>query len=865
VQAFEPVRLGPEGDPPRRRGGVYLLTGGLGGVGLELAGYLARAGEARLVLVGRSELPPREEWDARLARDLGDTATGRRIRKIRSLEALGAVVVVERADVSERAEMEAVVRRTEERFGRIHGVVHAAGMAPGGVIQLATRETAAAVMAAKVKGTAILCDLLRDRPPDFLVLCSSLASVIGLPGQADYAAANAFMDAMARRNAAPGRPFTVSINWDTWAEVGMSANAIREAGGPLRPSPLGSLHPREGAEAFGRVLSLGQPQVVTSVVDLAPRLIGSSTPEPFSAPKRRAAPTDEPTPAGEPSTEVERVLVDVFRSLLGIDRVSLDDNFFELGGDSLTALQAVGILKRRLGRDVRVVMFYEAPTVGLLARALAPPSDGPTALEGAEERADTRRELLQRRRHRPAGPVPLVPIQRWFFEQGLADAHHFNQAILLEVRAPLDSALLERALREVVRRHDALRLRYATLGGQVTAEGLAEPVLLLTRLDLSDRSEAELDAALQAGANELQGSLRPAEGRLVGAAYFHLGNGRTARLLLVVHHLAVDAMSWPVLLEDLATAYGQLLAGRPLQLSATTTPFAEWARALAGLSRSEAVGREAGFWLGLPWDRVRPLPVDRPGGSNTAASVRFVYSALDLEHTHALLRELPGRLRAKVDEILLAALAGTVRGLTGGALLVDLEAHGREAVEGTDVSRTVGWFTSLVPVLLDFDSARGLVPALRTARDQLRAIPARGFNYGLLRYLRGDEALAGRLAALPQSEMSFLYMGRFEPAATAGLFGAAPEPAGELRSPRGRRRHLLELVASVSGGQLRVLWMFSEALHDRSTVEAWAESYLAGLRALVRESREHDEERVGSGVRPTRDVGPEEAFDAASE
>jgi amino acid adenylation domain-containing protein/non-ribosomal peptide synthase protein (TIGR01720 family) len=882
VQTFEPVRLEQEGDPPSRlrRGGVYLVTGGLGGIGLELAEYLARSVQARLVLVGRSGLPPRPEWDAWLARDSEADATTRRLRKVRSLESLGAEVVIERADVCQRTEMEEVLRRAEERFGRVHGVVHAAGIVPGGVIQLKTRETAEAVMAAKVKGTLVLCELLRERQPDFLVLCSSLASVLGQPGQVDYAAANAFLDAVARRNTAGGGPFTVSINWDTWSEVGMSVDTtVRpELAEALRRSLQNGIHPKEGREAFGRILSQCLPEVLTSVVDLAPRLSRAMTAEPPSAPNLALAgespsagaslhprPAQE-TPYAEPSTEVECTLAEVWQNLLGIDRIGVHDNFFELGGDSLTALKAVGLLRGRLGRDIRIVTFYEAPTISLLAQALADQaSDKQVALEGVEQRADTRLELMQRRRARagaagsplgaqqvsrssttgdlaPVGPVPLTPIQHWFFEQRLADPHHFNQSALLEVRRPLDPALLELAIGEVIRRHDALRLRYTPRNGQVVAELCEGPASPLTRVDQSDLSEAEQGLALQASASEFHRSLSPVEGRLVRAVCFDRGEGRSARLLLVVHHLAVDAISWPILLEDLETACRQLSAGQALRLPPRSSSFADWARALARFSRSESVGREAEYWLALPWHRVRPLPVDRTGGSNTVASVRIVSSTLDSEHTHALLRELPGRFKAKVDEILLAALAAAMQRWTGGgALLVDLEAHGREAVvEGVDVSRTVGWFTSLVPVLLEVEPGTGLVQTLRSAKEQFRAIPGRGLGYGLLRYLRGDEGLARTLGALPQSEVSFLYLGRFDPAAAVGLFGAAPEPAGEVRSPRALRRHLLEVVASVTGGHLRVVWMYSEDLHHRSTVEALAESYLAMLRALVLASREHE-------------------------
>ncbi|MBP0011794.1 MAG: SDR family NAD(P)-dependent oxidoreductase [Roseofilum sp. SBFL] len=238
VQTFTPVTLEPTAKSPRiKEGGAYLITGGLGGIGLSLARYLATTAKAKLLLVGRSALPPREEWDAWQ----GEETIGEKIRAVRELESLGAQVTVAGADVCDRSAMEKAIGEFRDRCGALHGIIHAAGVPGGGVIQRKTRETAREVLAPKVGGTLVLDEIVKDVPLDFFVLCSSLVSIKGGFGQVDYTAANAFLDAFARYKTAADGTFTVAINWDAWQDVGMAARASQQNGNVSEKPAVSSL------------------------------------------------------------------------------------------------------------------------------------------------------------------------------------------------------------------------------------------------------------------------------------------------------------------------------------------------------------------------------------------------------------------------------------------------------------------------------------------------------------------------------------------------------------------------------------------------------------------------------------------------
>ncbi|HLM46885.1 MAG TPA: condensation domain-containing protein, partial [Myxococcaceae bacterium] len=333
-----------------------------------------------------------------------------------------------------------------------------------------------------------------------------------------------------------------------------------------------------------------------------------------------------------------------------------------------------------------------------------------------------------------------------------------------------------------------------------------------------------------------QASLGLQEGSLARAVLYELGAGEPRRLLLVIHHLVVDGVSWRVLLTDLVLAVAQLQAGGAVRLPPKTTSFQQWAERLEAYAQTPAVREEADYWLNLPWERVSRLPVERTGGDDSEGSARLVRVELDVEETRLLLQEVPRAWRARVEEVLLAAVVESFRRWTGASCLqVDLEGHGREDVlEGVDLSRTVGWFTSLYPVVLSAGDGRTPESGLKAIKESLRRIPQRGLGFGLLRYLSRDEALASRLRALPASEVSFNYLGQLDTVLPAeSPLVLTPESSGPTQDPRSRRSHRIGVNALVSGGRLQVSWAYGEHLYMRETMEALSRGFLDALRALL--------------------------------
>ncbi|HGY55116.1 MAG TPA: amino acid adenylation domain-containing protein [Caldithrix abyssi] len=519
----------------------------------------------------------------------------------------------------------------------------------------------------------------------------------------------------------------------------------------------------------------------------------------------------------EASAENEIVLAEIWKQVLGVDKVGIKDNFFELGGDSILSIQVIARAKQR-GLQITPKQLFENPTIeGLASVAGSVPTvhaeQGPVS-----------------------GPLVLTPVQRHFFEQNHSNPQHWNQSVLLEVRESLDPEILRKALEAIVAHHDALRLRFVK-GDQgweaFHAEEAGENIF--TFLDLSQMAVSEQLAAIEKEANRLQASLDLQNGPIIRSAYFKRSAGQLDRLLLIIHHLAVDGISWRILTEDIQLAYSQAVSGKKILLPPKTTSFKHWAEQLAGYAKSEALKNEKEYWL-QPLDKTISLPKDRDGKTNRESDVDQVKITLDKSNTKALLQDVPAVYNTRINDALLTVLVSALQHWTGRKQLwLQLEGHGREDIfEQIDISRTVGWFTTLYPVLLDISGTANAGEALKKVKEQLRNIPQNGIGYGLLRYLTDDKDLQKQMKALPVPELVFNYLGQFDQVVDErSPFRPLSEGMGAERSPDANREQLLDISASIKNGELTIVWNYSREFHDQTTIHRLAADYINELKALI--------------------------------
>jgi amino acid adenylation domain-containing protein/non-ribosomal peptide synthase protein (TIGR01720 family) len=530
-----------------------------------------------------------------------------------------------------------------------------------------------------------------------------------------------------------------------------------------------------------------------------------------------------------PRTAVEKMLANIWAQVLRREQVGIQDNFFELGGDSILSIQIVA-KANQAGLKLTPKQIFDRPTIVELATVVS-----------ANESIHLAQSLI-------TDEVPLTPIQHWFFAQNQPEPHHWNQSLLLEINTKKDFYLWEQVIQCLLEHHDVFRLRFHhQKSGWEQIISAAEETAIFTPIDLSALAEIEQKTAIEKTAAELQTSLNLSDGPLVKFALFGLGAQANSRLLIIIHHLAIDGISWRILLEDLQTVYQQVSQGETMVLANKTTSFQQWAYHLQEYAQSPTLKQELNYWLTQLETPISPLPVDYESGKNTLLDARTVTVSLSQQETQALLQDMHQAYHTQINDVLLTGLVQVFAEWTGeNSLLLELEGHGREDIfANVNLSRTVGWFTTHFPVLLNLGTVEDSGNALKAVKEQLRTIPNRGLGYGVLRYL-SDEGK--KLQGLPHAEVLFNYLGQTDQVITQSLlFALAKESTGSARSLRGSRVYLLEVVAIVTGGQMQVNWTYSLAIHQQATVEKLANSFIKALRSLIT----HCQSPEASGFTPS--------------
>ncbi|HEY2416362.1 MAG TPA: condensation domain-containing protein, partial [Steroidobacteraceae bacterium] len=554
-------------------------------------------------------------------------------------------------------------------------------------------------------------------------------------------------------------------------------------------------------------------------------------------------------------TPQEEILCALFAEVLGLAAVGIDDNFFELGGDSIVSIQLVS-RARKAGLVITPRAVFQHQTVAALA-----------AVAGAlEERPSILCDV-------GVGALPPTPIVRWLVERG-GPIERFNQAMLLQVPAGLQQDHLVAALQAIVDHHDALRLRLgvAAQGSdfflEVLPAGTVAATACIRRIDVCALDAEARLACLVQEAQAAPERLWPATAGMLQAVWFDAGESEPGRLLLTIHHLAIDGVSWRILLPDLAAAWSAIARGEAITLVPRGTSYHGWAHRLAREAQSPARTDELSFWSAM----LREPSLSLVSGAlvperDTHGSAGELTLTLPAGLTSALLTRVPAAFHAGINDVLLTGLVVAVadwcrrRGRGGDtAVLMDVEGHGREEIfPDVDLSRTIGWFTSLFPIRLDagaLDLTAAMMGnaelgrALKRIKEQLRAVKDHGLGYGLLRYLNAQTA--AQLAGLPAAQIGFNYLGRFP--ATAADWGAAREAVKLAGAdPAMALAHCIEVNAlsidSAEGPTLRATWSWARALLSEEQARDLADGWYRALEALVRHV-----EQPGAGGRSPCDL-----------
>jgi non-ribosomal peptide synthase protein (TIGR01720 family) len=523
-----------------------------------------------------------------------------------------------------------------------------------------------------------------------------------------------------------------------------------------------------------------------------------------------------------PRNEQERWLAEIWADVLQVEQVGISDNFFELGGDSILSLQVISRARNhaQLKLEIKLRDLMRFQTIGNLFDQ--------QAVARSSQTADSS-HVAQ------AGAFGLLPIQEWFFAEGMSEPQHFNQAMMLRSRQALDAPALEQTLRLMLEQHDSLRLRFYQDQGRWLQHyqtlpdclRIAERNPLLWQREISDIEQ--LDALV----NQAQRSLNLLEGPLLRGLLVNLPDGEV-RLLLVVHHLVIDAVSWRVFLQDLQLAYEAFSQGREPQLAQRTSSYRAWADGLAAQVPA-LVEQELDYWLAQLDQPGKDLPCDNPRGKNLVRFREETFMGLDATRTGQLLKQAPAVYGTQINDLLLTALGRVLcRWSEAESVLVQLEGHGREdLVEGLDLSRTLGWFTTMFPVRLAPLTEQDFGASILAVREQLAAVPQKGVGYGALRYM-ADASVQQRLAALPQARLTFNYLGQFDQTFDEqAMLMPADEHIGDVYSLDANLGNWLEIVGQVFDGKLSMRCMYSTRRFRPSTIETLMQQYQAELEALV--------------------------------
>ena len=530
-----------------------------------------------------------------------------------------------------------------------------------------------------------------------------------------------------------------------------------------------------------------------------------------------------------PKNNVEKILSEIWKDLLKVDRVGIRDNFFSLGGDSIISIQVMSCA-REMGIKITPRQLFENPMIEELAKV---------AVENAKEAIEIDQGLVE-------GEAPLTPIQRWFFKQELKSPSHFNQAYLFKLKEEIPKETLTDIFTKLIKHHDTLRLRHEydkkkKCWDQVYSNERVSFLATVGEIDLSKYDENEIEKVIEKNNTIAQASLDIEKGPVIKSLLYKKHTDGSVLLFVVIHHLVIDGISWRILLEDFERLYNQLKKGKELKLLHKTNSYKNWGEKLIEYATSEEIEREWGHWQKVG-EGASVFPIDHELKEHMLEGKISYYSvSLSKQETQNLINRVSDAYKTQINDILLSALVlSCYEWSKQEDLLIHLEGHGREdCIKGVDISRTLGWFTGLFPVHLNISKKDGLgeyehlSEVIKNVKEQLRKIPNKGIGYGILRYLSKDK----RVKTLEQNDtarISFNYLGQMEAGLSKdSIFNYSKKAKGQYIANDNIFGVFIDITGIVDNDCLTLNFDFSLNQYNKKSIETLAEGLKKQLRALI--------------------------------
>ena len=539
---------------------------------------------------------------------------------------------------------------------------------------------------------------------------------------------------------------------------------------------------------------------------------------------RRALPDPDMSLMGgeyvAPRNEIEEKLAEIWCDILKLEKIGIHDDFFSMGGDSIISIQLVS---KARNSDIYFTPkdLFQNPTIAQLALI------------------DLKGSVIEAEQGLITGDAPLIPIQQWFFEQNYENQDHWNQAHLLQVDGSLDLDILEKVVTSIIHHHDGLRLRYKP-GRHYYDDSKSALNIKIKKIDLAKIKSQDQATKLTEHCSKIQGSLDIKSGPVMVVAVFTgLSDGKD-RLLIAIHHLMVDGVSWRVIIPDLESCYQQIKDGKEVKLSLKTSSYQDWGNALIKYADNKAID-DLDYWLKIS-KSIKPLKYDSACKQEYATNIDGVHISWDKKHTDDLLNKTQKAYNTEINDLLLSAFALALANWQQiDNVSFNLEGHGREeCVSGVDITRTVGWFTSLFPVVLDLPVIKDInnltdadyKACIQSIKEQLRHIPDKGLSYGALKYLASSlsssKEQTDAISSLHISKASFNYLGQFggdDKSQANDSWGFAHESSGFAVDPKNHHPNLLDLNGMVMDGVLSFSIAFSVDHFSKKSIDEFSKLF----------------------------------------